>query len=199
MPSSPKKPPAKRRRRRDDEEDLRCAYREGKLRCPRDGEGNPPICAAHRIVLEASAARARPRDEVFSLLGDVIAGRSVSRDRVRSVGASLLGSFVVELEGGVQARMSDRPGPYPFGAGAAPRPPPRPPVDPARQAHLRQLADARQVLGFGMRDALDKPTVEKRRRDLARRHHPDRGGTVEAMTRVNAAADLLLGQIAKAA
>ncbi len=66
---------------------------------------------------------------------------------------------------------------------AAPPPPP-PRVDP--------LAEARGVLHFGPTEKLTREIVKRRRKDLAAMCHPDKGGSVESMQRVNAAADALL-------
>lgn len=66
------------------------------------------------------------------------------------------------------------------------RPPPRPapPVDP--------LPAARAVMHFGQGENLTKERITKQRRALASICHPDKGGSTEAMQRLNRAADLLL-------
>jgi hypothetical protein len=69
-----------------------------------------------------------------------------------------------------------------------PRRPARP--DPAT---LREVY-ARQILGFSTRAPLSpisKEEISKKRRELARKAHPDQGGSPEAMQKVNNAADLL--------
>jgi curved DNA-binding protein CbpA len=40
------------------------------------------------------------------------------------------------------------------------------------------------------------PEIKARQRELARLFHPDKGGSVRAMQRVNDAADALIAQIA---
>lgn len=44
---------------------------------------------------------------------------------------------------------------------------------------------------FGMRRELTARQIQLRYRDLAKRHHPDRGGDTEKMQRINAAYELL--------
>jgi hypothetical protein len=51
---------------------------------------------------------------------------------------------------------------------------------------------ARQELGFQPREPLVAADVEQRRKQLARKHHPDLGGSVARMASINQAADLLL-------
>lgn len=91
--------------------------------------------------------------------------------------------------------------PYGWGPGAPPigygRPRPRvhaPPVDPAELELQRALLLARQELGFEPRAPLTVVDVERRRKDLARKHHPDLGGDVARMSRINQAADLLVAK-----
>ena len=64
------------------------------------------------------------------------------------------------------------------------------PVDP-NAAKVAKIIDAKRTLGFEVREKLTLELVKARRRELAMKHHPDRGGTVEAMQKINAAADLL--------
>ena len=75
---------------------------------------------------------------------------------------------------------------WPRGQPASP-PPPDPKIEERRKARI--------VLGFGPSDPITLPILQRRRRDLARRHHPDRGGSVEKMKLVNAAADLLEAEL----
>ena len=64
----------------------------------------------------------------------------------------------------------------------APPPPPRLPRN--------EVAAALKLLGLP--PEADKAAVKARRRELAMKHHPDRGGDGKKLARVNAAADLLL-------
>src|SRR5689334_6503059 len=77
------------------------------------------------------------------------------------------------------------------------RPPPPPPRDDWRPPPPppRRGDNSREVLGFAATAALTKEQVKDRRRELAKQHHPDRGGSVETMQRINAAADILLAEL----
>jgi DnaJ homolog subfamily C member 19 len=61
---------------------------------------------------------------------------------------------------------------------------------PTRSPHDRALADARAVLGVGLR--ADPEAIRAAHRRLVAQHHPDRGGSPELLRRVNDARDLLL-------
>lgn len=51
---------------------------------------------------------------------------------------------------------------------------------------------ARKILHFADKEALTKDLIKKRQRDLASLCHPDKGGSTEAMQKINQAADILL-------
>jgi hypothetical protein len=70
---------------------------------------------------------------------------------------------------------------------AAPPPPPAP-------AAPDPLLTARAIMHFGPTETLTKERITKQRRTLASICHPDKGGSTEAMQRLNHAADLLLAQ-----
>lgn len=86
------------------------------------------------------------------------------------------------------------------------RPPPRPPAQhPGRSAHVpprpqptdahkraHNLRAARSIMHFGPSEPLTKERITKQRRALAAICHPDKGGSNEAMQKLNRAADLLL-------
>jgi hypothetical protein len=71
--------------------------------------------------------------------------------------------------------------------GHVPPPPPRPrrPAGP----------DPRVVLGFAAGQKVTVAEVKARHRELARKHHPDRGGSVSKMQEVNAAVDQILATL----
>lgn len=56
--------------------------------------------------------------------------------------------------------------------------------------------DPRIILGFGPNDVLTKDIIKARQRFLAAEYHPDKGGSTEAMQRVNDAAEELLKSVA---
>ena len=53
-----------------------------------------------------------------------------------------------------------------------------------------ELAQALRVLG--LQRPFSHADVKRRKRELARQHHPDQGGSLQAMQRINQAADLAL-------
>lgn len=61
-----------------------------------------------------------------------------------------------------------------------------------RAAKLRM---ARKVMGFAPAEPLNTAMVRERKRTLAMKHHPDRGGSADKMARVNDAADVLLASL----
>jgi hypothetical protein len=67
-------------------------------------------------------------------------------------------------------------------AAHAPPPPPGP--------------DPRVILHFNPSETLTREKVKARQRQLAEIFHPDRGGSVEQMQKINAAAEALLSQLA---
>lgn len=53
-----------------------------------------------------------------------------------------------------------------------------------------------EVLGFAPNASVNRQMVEEKRRELARRHHPDVGGDPVFMSEINAAADRALADLA---
>ena len=178
----------------------RCVYVENGRRCQRIGLGDPPICRACRAGLEASYETMGRTPGVAGMAGlffDFLAGRRIRKeDFQRAVGefADAMGAGGVRPPGfppGASARGHRRsapfPGPPPNGHGH------RIPFEPDPDYEERKrLVMARQELGFQPREPLTVAVVEKRRKELARKHHPDLGGSPERMVRINQAADLLV-------
>lgn len=177
----------------------RCVYREGNARCRRNGQGEPPLCRAHREVFEhvSQAHDPTPGATFVGVLRDFLSGRRVSNERMAAAAFDGFDVFTraraapTGAPGGVPPPRGF-PGAWPFGgAGPGPRqrvPPPRPPPPTG--------PDPRIILGFppGARVTVDE--VNRRRRELAIRFHPDKpGGSVDKMAEINAAADELLEQI----
>jgi len=181
MPPKPKQP--------------RCAYVESKRRCGRAGTGNPPLCEAHRIVLEDEATRQqRPGEKLVGLLGRVLRGQKVNDDHLYAGIEDFVDMF---------SRAPNEPPHSPLDAARAraqdflrrsqakaqgrPPPPPRPrkPAGP----------DPRLVLGFAIGQKVTAAEVKARHRELARKHHPDRGGSVARMQEINAAVDRLMATL----
>ncbi len=53
----------------------------------------------------------------------------------------------------------------------------------------------REVLGYRADQAVTRGMVEAKRRELAKRHHPDAGGSDAAMAEINAAAEAALEEM----
>lgn len=76
-----------------------------------------------------------------------------------------------------------------------PRPRSRPQPPPAPVPRIDPHVEARTLLHFGPTDKITKKLITERRRALASLCHPDRGGSTDAMQRINQAADLLLTKL----
>lgn len=127
------------------------------------------------------------------VISDYLGGRTVRPDDALRALGDLLGGLGMHPRvpgDGVWAPGGGRTSPWP------PRPQqPRPRVvapDPEVIERQRILLRARQELGFQPREPLTRDVVERRRKELARRHHPDLGGSVQRMASINQAADVLL-------
>lgn len=181
----PPKPPKPRQ--------LRCAYVESNQRCKRPGTGNPPLCEAHRIVLEAEAARpARPGEKLVGLLSRVLRGQKISDEHVHGGIEDFVDMF---------SRQPGDPAHDPLAAARrraqdflrrtqGQPPPPRP-----RGPSSADLDHARDVLGFPIGQKLTAEAIKKRHRELAKANHPDRGGSAARMASINAAVDRLMATL----
>jgi hypothetical protein len=175
----------------------RCAYVEGKQRCGRAGTGNPPLCEPHRVVLEAEANRPRTAgSRIADLLSSVLRGKKVTDEQVVGGVEDFVDMFT---------RSAGDPAHDPIAAararaadfirrtqGQQQRQAPPPPRGPDPRI---AIAKARQTLGFNPTDKLTEDMVKKRHRELARKHHPDRGGSVARMQEINAAVDQVLATL----
>lgn len=180
----------------------RCCYVESGVRCRRSGTGEPCLCNPHRIVM-SEAGRPPPAfgDGVKNLVDRYINGRRVTR----KVWEGALGDVMAAFGASQAPPQQPPPGAIPNqwreflreqarAANARAQQQQRktqPPADPAVEERRR----ARIVLGFTPSEALTLEMIQKRRRELARKHHPDRGGSVAKMQAVNAAADVLEGSV----
>lgn len=171
-------PPAKRKKKSSP----RCVYMEGTRRCTRVGHGDPPLCAAHELVLE---------EEEYDEL-DLIDGVLEQVDEVIERAADGIRRFFD------QRRIQVPPMPILRPSGnRRPQPPPENGNGHRRAAPPPEIKipaeDPRLVLGFAPEARLTKDMIRERKRALAAVFHPDKpGGSVQAMQRVNAAADKLL-------
>lgn len=82
------------------------------------------------------------------------------------------------------------------GAQTPPRPrqapPPRQPPPPKPRPAPDKIGPARVVMGFPASLKLTPELIKERRKQLALIFHPDRGGSPDGMSRLNASADVLL-------
>lgn len=166
----------------------RCVFgREAGYQCTEAGIGNPPLCGYHFDLLN----RAEYEDDRGDLL-EAAVNMFVDHPSIQSV----LERFVDFLqEVGAQIPPNDIPRGHP--AEAPPPPPggrrrrakrPASPPPPPRD-------DPRTILHFGSQEPLTRDAIKRRQRQLAEIFHPDRGGSVEAMQKINAAAEALLSQL----
>jgi hypothetical protein len=139
------------------------------------------------------AGRPRPPlGGVTDLLDRLVNGRRVSRKVWEgAIGdvAEILGQHTQQQQ--QQQQPGNRPPPNWGWVPEWARPKPPAPPDPAIEARQR----ARIVLGFSPTEQLSLEILTRRRRELARKHHPDRGGSVVKMQAVNAAADVLEAEL----
>lgn len=208
MPSSPsgKKAAPKKPKR------LRCAYRESGRQCIRDGDGNPPLCNVHRVACAEIGRPPERRSAAANLIDNLLSGRKITRDHVNeaigefagyAMGGGIAGGYHPDIsnDGRTQHHRSGTmpqgtewwrilfPNGVPAGGGA------RVHVDPEAQQLAAARARARVVMGFAASEPITQDKVRARHRELAKRHHPDRGGKVEKMQEVNVAADVLMAEL----
>lgn len=161
-------------------------------------------------MFSRAAVPRKPAEVVNELFQNVISGKPLSGDDLVGAAQEIFGSWAMggnvaagyhpdvrpnERESSAHQRGTrfDPPPNYKWwpGNGFRGAPPPPPPPDPDEIARKR----ARQVMGFGPQDHLDEPTIAKRKRELAKQHHPDRGGRPEKMAEINDAADILMASL----
>lgn len=186
----------------------RCSYKEGARRCPYDGEGDPPLCKAHRLAI-AEAAKPRPPAHVLlDSLTDFLQGNPINREATIGAAEAFLNQWVAGIGGNYRPDVSaggsedsvhrraqsgaGRPWYWNIPHMGGPRQQPSPQA-PDPQIELQKArAAARQVMGFGPREPLDEAKIKMRHRELVKRHHPDRGGSTKKMATINTARDVLI-------
>lgn len=196
-----------------------CCYSENGRRCRRSATGNPPLCNPHTIAaaeqLRERARRGAPDqplgEGIYNLADRLLNRRKVSRKVLEEAAVDVMGWW-----DRIQTPVTPPPG-----QGASPGEPPRrptweevaarakrvaeeaarraeqarqrraPPVDPREHEERVARARARHTLGFTLEEEITADKLKQRQRELAKRHHPDRGGSVAKMQEINAAVDAL--------
>lgn len=181
----------------------RCSYVEHRRRCSRSGAGDPPFCSAHRIVVnEAAGAPARNAHEAFTDLVDhVMQGGELTMDDVIGATRDMLGwtmggniaqGYHPDLSNEMPHQQQQRPPNWYDTIFQHQHREPPPPPDPGPFVSDEDIRRARRTLGFADSQPLTKEQIQKRHRELAKRHHPDLGGKLETMQEINAAVDVLM-------
>ena len=175
-----------------------CVYVEGDRRCRRSGAGNPAVCQLHKIAFEEAGRRAsqrRPGDGIWDLFDRFMSGDKINRKVVQDAFDDL--ADIASTGGGFHPPDGFTPPPGWNPRSARPQPQARQPPPPPPDATLKKkrLA-ARLTLGFAPSEPITLEIVQKRRRELARKYHPDRpGGSLAKMQTINNAADVLEAQL----
>lgn len=151
----------------------RCTYNDLAGRCRRAGYGNPALCGAHETAED---------DPVANILNNPAVQNTLNKFQ------SILDSAAGVID---RARAFVPPTNH---AQEAPRRPTNDPPRPQRPPRPTN-EDPRNVLGFGPHVKLTVEVIKERRKELAKLFHPDHSGSPEAMRKVNAAADALLGKL----
>lgn len=191
-----------------------CCYSEGGRRCRRSATGNPPLCNPHKIAVAEQVRRDMTGHTpaagagVSELFDRVVSGRKINRKVVQEAVGDVAAWWEQYQQQQTQQQQQQTP-PQPDPT----QPPPwrpwwepivnevkraraqQPPPDP-RIAELKlKRSRARIVLGFAQSDKPTEVELNARRRELARKHHPDRGGSVSKMQEINDAVDVLLAEL----
>jgi hypothetical protein len=146
-------------------------------------------------VLEDEAARPeRTGEKLVGLIGRALRGQKITDEHVHAGISDFVDMF---------SRLPNDPPHNPLDAARVrardflrraqaqsqgrppPPPPPRKPPGP----------DPYMVLGFAVGQKVTAAEVKARHRELARKHHPDRGGDVRKMAAVNHAVDQILAEL----
>ena len=154
---------------------------------PRAGLGQQLGGLFDQMLAGHPPSKAQLEQVAADMVGKVI-GRTVTVEEVRAVRQGDYAPLREVAEQYQRARQEQQ--------ATSPRVPrPRPFFDPemaAKIEHAKELGRARAVLGFTKDHVLTVAIVKTRHRELARKHHPDAGGSTEKMQKVNWAADLLV-------
>jgi hypothetical protein len=184
----------------------RCSYSERGRRCNLSGIGNPPLCHAHRIIVHdaarAAGASRNPGQPIVDAIHDMMQGKPINVDdfgraaaqTIWEIGQGIASAFVPDMIPNLPRDAFDptRGWSGTTSTSAGHNPPPPPPPDPTPELEILR---ARRVLGFKAGQVLTEDAIKQRQRELAKKHHPDRGGKVEKMQQINAAVDTLMAAL----
>jgi len=149
-----------------------------------------------RRAAEPRGPARRAAEAAADLFEDFITGKPFNSKKAASAinefASHIGGAYASTAPDGERSRRGSRFDP-PDGFQPPPNwhrePPPPPGKDPAIER------EARRVLGFGPADPLTEDLIKERRRQLARKHHPDKGGSVNRMQAINSATDALIAAL----
>lgn len=195
--------------------DNRCTYKEGQRRCFRNGIGNPVLCKAHRAEKEADEMN-RPRDNYNSPLDNILDAIdpngvfdevvAVADDAVKDAARTMAQQAASRFKDWISTKAKENPQVAATAAQTAMhnkrlfdelRKARRAAAENAARAAQAESRreDPRDVLGFSPDVKITPQIIKERQRELARAFHPDKGGSVKAMQRVNDAAKELLASL----
>lgn len=183
----------------------KCSYEEDGRRCGKPASGNPPLCPPHLAILRAAAEA--PYNPLNAVVDAVKNGRPVNVGDVLMAGVDMLGTmFSGRPFNPGPGTPVDRPPPS---SSSGPRPPPgrgwdpfgawqqqrqsSPPPPPPGDAVARTAA--RKTFGWPVTKVFTADELKLRYRELAKKHHPDRGGSPQKMAQVNDAMDVLTAEL----
>lgn len=176
--------------------DLQCVFVENGRRCRRNGSGTPSVCKAHQIAFAKASAPPARGDAIRGFFEDLVSGGRPSKKKQRAAFNDLR-DIVRDYTESQQARPAP-PRPHRHASPAAhvpheqeqQRPPPR--RESVAEANARFL-NAKKILGFAESEPITAEMVKDRRRQLAKKFHPDlHPGEADKLSAINAAADELL-------
>jgi hypothetical protein len=134
-------------------------------------------------VLHGQQPSAQQLEQAAADLVGSLLGRTVTIDEVRRVRQGDVATIRAYVDQYQQHR-----------AARAQTQSPRDFVDPVKAAQIEALkaqGRARAVMGFSKDAELTEEVLKRRYRELAFKHHPDRGGSADKMAKLNEAMELL--------
>ena len=156
----------------------RCSAVENGRKCTRNGSGRPSLCRAHELALQ------NPFDDVMDRF-----------DEITQKGTDNLMRGVTNLFERFAERITT-PTPREWVPYTPPRAreasPPRQPPPPSPKVPQE---DPREVMGFSPEAKLTKALIKERFKTLSQIHHPDKGGSIRGMQKLNAACKALLTSV----